>query len=105
MIDPDLLARLERLQLVNRRRLAGGMAGEHRSPRRGSSLDFADFRDYYPGELPGQVEEIVRTVRTVTPEALRDVVVKFADIGCDEFIFVPVKPDVAQLDGLAEVVL
>ena len=25
-------------------------------------------------------------------------------IGCDEFIFVPVKPDIAQLDGLAEIV-
>lgn len=44
------MARLERLQLVNRRRLAGGLAGEHRSPRHGSSLDFADFREYYPGD-------------------------------------------------------
>ena len=30
--------------------MAGGLAGEHRSPRHGSSLDFADFRDYYPGD-------------------------------------------------------
>jgi uncharacterized protein (DUF58 family) len=44
------MARLERLQLVTRRRLAGGLAGEHRSPRFGSSLDFADFRDYTPGD-------------------------------------------------------
>lgn len=50
LIPPVLLARLERLQLVTRRRLAGGLAGEHRSPRHGSSLDFADFRDYYPGD-------------------------------------------------------
>ena len=50
LLAPELLARLERLQLVNRRRLAGGLAGEHRSPRHGSSLDFADFRDYYPGD-------------------------------------------------------
>jgi uncharacterized protein (DUF58 family) len=50
LLQPALLARLERLQLVNRRRLAGGLAGEHRSPRHGSSLDFADFRDYYPGD-------------------------------------------------------
>ncbi len=50
MISPRLLARLERLQLVNRRRLAGGLAGEHRSPRHGASLDFADFREYYPGD-------------------------------------------------------
>jgi uncharacterized protein (DUF58 family) len=50
LLSPGLLARLERLQLVSRRRLAGGLAGEHRSPRHGSSLDFADFREYYPGD-------------------------------------------------------
>lgn len=50
LLSPGLLARLERLQLANRRRLAGGLVGEHRSPRHGSSLDFADFRDYYPGD-------------------------------------------------------
>lgn len=50
LLSTRLLARLERLQLVNRRRLAGGLAGEHRSPRHGSSLDFADFREYYPGD-------------------------------------------------------
>lgn len=50
LLDPTLLARIERLQLANRRRLAGGLTGEHRSPRHGSSLDFADFRDYHPGD-------------------------------------------------------
>ncbi len=50
LLSPRLLARLERLQLVTRRRLIGGLAGEHRSPRHGSSLDFADFREYYPGD-------------------------------------------------------
>lgn len=50
LLSPELLARLERLQVVTRQRLAGGLAGEHRSPRHGASLDFADFRDYYPGD-------------------------------------------------------
>ncbi len=50
LLPARLLARLERLQLRTRRRLAGGLSGEHRSPRHGSSLDFADFRDYYPGD-------------------------------------------------------
>ena len=62
----------------------------------------AYFRDYYPRVLPGQVDDLLRAVRTVTPGAIRDVVAQFADIGCDEFIFVPVLPDIAQLDGLAE---
>ncbi|MGI9615159.1 MAG: DUF58 domain-containing protein [Acidimicrobiales bacterium] len=50
LLSAGLMARLERLQLVNRRRLLGGLAGEHRSPKHGSSLDFADFREYYPGD-------------------------------------------------------
>lgn len=50
LLSPVLLARLERLQLGNRRRLAGRFSGEHRSPRYGSSLDFADYREYHPGD-------------------------------------------------------
>lgn len=64
----------------------------------------AYFHDYYPGVLPGQVENLLGAVHTVTPDAIRDVVRKFEEIGCDEFIFVPVKPDIAHLDGLAETV-
>lgn len=48
--DPTLLAALERLQLRTRRPLAGAIAGGHRSRRYGSSLDFADFREYRPGD-------------------------------------------------------
>lgn len=62
------------------------------------------FRDYYPGVLPGRVDEILAAVRTVTPGAIRDAVRQFEDIGCDEFIFVPIKPDIAHLDGLADIV-
>jgi uncharacterized protein (DUF58 family) len=50
LLSPTLLAQLERLQLVTRRRLAGRFSGEHRSPAFGSSVDFADYRDYHPGD-------------------------------------------------------
>jgi uncharacterized protein (DUF58 family) len=50
LLDPTFLARLEALQLRTRRRLVGQLAGEHRSPRSGSSVDFADYRDYHPGD-------------------------------------------------------
>ncbi len=50
LLDPKLLARLEALQLGTRRRLAGQFAGDHRSPRRGASPDFADYREYFPGD-------------------------------------------------------
>ncbi len=47
---PEVLGALERLQLGTRRRLAGQLVGGHRSTRYGSSLDFADFREYQPGD-------------------------------------------------------
>ena len=50
LLDPKLLTQLERLQLRTRRRLAGRFAGEHRSKRFGNSLDFADQREYHPGD-------------------------------------------------------
>ncbi len=50
LLDPSLLARLERLQVGTRRALAGQLAGEHRSPAHGSSVDFADYREYHPGD-------------------------------------------------------
>lgn len=50
LLDPLLMARLERLQLGTRRRLAGRMSGDHRSINRGASLDFAEYREYSPGD-------------------------------------------------------
>jgi len=50
LLEPRFLARLEALQLGTRRRLAGQLAGDHRSTRFGSSIDFADYRDYHPGD-------------------------------------------------------
>ena len=50
LLSPSLLGRLERFQLATRRSLAGYLSGEHRSPRHGSSLDFADYRVYHPGD-------------------------------------------------------
>ena len=46
----EVLGTLERLQLRTRRRIAGQLVGGHRSRRYGSSLDFADFREYQPGD-------------------------------------------------------
>jgi len=48
--SPDILSTLERLQLQTRHRLAGQLVGGHRSRRYGSSLDFADFREYQSGD-------------------------------------------------------
>jgi uncharacterized protein (DUF58 family) len=50
LLSPGFLSRLERLQLATRRPLAGRFTGEHRSRRHGTSLDFADYRQYFPGD-------------------------------------------------------
>jgi uncharacterized protein (DUF58 family) len=50
LVDESLLRRLERLTFSVRRPVAGGLGGEHRSSARASSLDFADYRPYMPGD-------------------------------------------------------
>ncbi len=50
LVSSSTLARLEQLQLHNRERLVGRFAGEHSSTRFGDSVDFADFRQYHPGD-------------------------------------------------------
>ncbi len=50
LLSPDLLARLERLELVSRKVFRGRMKGERRSQRKGQSVEFADFRSYVPGD-------------------------------------------------------
>ena len=50
LLSPELLAQLERLELVSRKIFKGRMKGERRSRRRGQSVEFADFRNYVAGD-------------------------------------------------------
>ena len=50
MLDPSFLSRLEKLALRSRARAAGARQGGHTSRRRGQSLEFADHREYVPGD-------------------------------------------------------
>jgi uncharacterized protein (DUF58 family) len=50
LFDEELLARLRRLVLLSRRAIAQGIAGEHKSRRRGSSPEFSDFKSYSQGD-------------------------------------------------------
>ena len=47
---PEFLAQLERLSLLSRRTFRGSIKGERRSPRRGHSVEFADYRAYGHGD-------------------------------------------------------
>jgi uncharacterized protein (DUF58 family) len=50
LLPPELLAQLERLELVTRKVFRGRMKGERRSKRKGQSVEFADFRQYVAGD-------------------------------------------------------
>jgi uncharacterized protein (DUF58 family) len=50
LLDPPLLRRLEALALQVRRAVSGQIGGERRSNARGRSVEFADFRNYTPGD-------------------------------------------------------
>ena len=50
LLSPQLLSQLERLELVSRKIFRGRMKGERRSRRKGQSVEFADFRNYVPGD-------------------------------------------------------
>lgn len=56
LLDGVLARRLERLSLVSRKRLIGQGQGDRRSLRKGSSLEFADYRHYVEGDDPARVD-------------------------------------------------
>lgn len=50
LLDPQFMARLDQLDVLSRKVLAGKMKGERRSKRRGRSVEFADYRNYVVGD-------------------------------------------------------
>src|SRR5437660_888482 len=50
LFDPASLAALGRIEIVSRWIVDGFLSGLHRSPRKGFSVEFADFRPYQPGD-------------------------------------------------------
>jgi uncharacterized protein (DUF58 family) len=47
---PQFLSQLETLRLRTRKEFLGSHTGSYSSPRRGTSLEFADYRRYAPGD-------------------------------------------------------
>ncbi|MFA9432870.1 DUF58 domain-containing protein [Egicoccus sp. AB-alg2] len=56
LLAPELVAQLGRHQLVPRRRVRGRFVGGHRSTRLGASVEFADVREYVPGDDPRRID-------------------------------------------------
>jgi len=50
LLEPGFVRKLEALSLVSKRIFPGRTQGERRSPRRGASVEFAEFREYSYGD-------------------------------------------------------
>lgn len=50
LLTPELMRKLDHLELLTRKQFAGRLRGEQRSVRKGYSLEFADYRSYVPGD-------------------------------------------------------
>ncbi len=50
LLDPAFMNRLEQLEIVSRKILAGKMKGDRLSKRKGESVEFADYRNYVVGD-------------------------------------------------------
>jgi uncharacterized protein (DUF58 family) len=50
LLEPDFLRKLEQLSIVAKRAFSGQIKGEKRSTKRGTSIEFADYRDYSHGD-------------------------------------------------------
>lgn len=49
-VDTAIMARLAAIPLMSRKPMLGSVSGRHNSPHRGSSVEFAEYRKYVPGD-------------------------------------------------------
>jgi len=50
LLRPDILSKLQRLELKSRYVVEGVLSGMHRSPHYGASIEFAEHKEYAPGD-------------------------------------------------------
>lgn len=50
LLEPEFLRKLEQLSIVSKKVFSGQLKGDRRSARRGTSVEFADFRNYTLGD-------------------------------------------------------
>ncbi len=55
-LNPGVLSRLGGFPLFARRPMQGAVSGRHPSPHRGSSIEFAEYRKYVPGDDPRRID-------------------------------------------------
>lgn len=55
-VQPEALAKLGRMNLIARAVVEGFVTGLHRSPYKGFSVEFAEHREYVPGDNPKDLD-------------------------------------------------
>lgn len=50
LLDPEFMRKIEQLTLISRKVFTGRIKGERRSRKRGTSVEFADYRNYVAGD-------------------------------------------------------
>jgi len=50
LLDPEAMAKINRVELLARQTVEGFISGRHKSPYRGYSAEFAEHREYTPGD-------------------------------------------------------
>ena len=55
-LEPQALARVKNLQMVARGVVEGSITGLHASPNKGFSIEFAEHREYVPGDDPRHLD-------------------------------------------------
>lgn len=55
-LDQEALSRITGDPLVSKFPMEGSISGHHRSPHKGSSVEFAEYREYTPGEDPKRMD-------------------------------------------------
>lgn len=56
LLDSEFLHRIERLTLINKTAKKGQYSGKRKSKQQGSSIEFADYRSYTPGDDFRQID-------------------------------------------------
>lgn len=55
-LKPEDIRKLATFEFAPRALAEGYLAGKHRSPMRGSSIEFRDYREYVPGDDPAMID-------------------------------------------------
>ncbi len=56
LLPEDTVGTMKRLEWYARKRMLGTLSGRHRSPDKGSSVEFAEHREYTPGDDPKNLD-------------------------------------------------